>query len=171
MTPTTASLALADDLDAAPMANDNHKRLVKTGAILGEETEGVNQILPHRNKWAWELYLTGAANNWMPNEVPMIKDLQSWKSKDVLSDDERLVIKRCLGFFAGSESLVSNNLMALGQMDYRSGMPPIYGAPDVRRMPAQSHHRLHLRCAGSWMSPKFMKPMPPFRRSRPRMIS
>lgn len=114
----TASVALADDLDNATsssMANDNAKKLVKSGAILGEETEGVNQILPHRNKWAWDLYLTGAANNWMPTEVPMVKDLQSWKSRDVLSEDERLVIKRCLGFFAGSESLVSNNLMALAK--------------------------------------------------------
>jgi ribonucleoside-diphosphate reductase beta chain len=96
-------------------ANDNSKKLQKSGAILGDETEGVNQILPHRNKWAWDLYITGAMNNWMPTEVPMVKDLQSWKAKDVLSDDERLVIKRCLGFFAGSESLVSNNLMALAK--------------------------------------------------------
>ena len=32
-----------------------------------------------------------------------------------MSEDERLVIKRCLGFFAGSESLVANNLMTLSQ--------------------------------------------------------
>lgn len=90
-------------------------QLQKTGELLGDETEGVNQILPHRNKWAWDLYLKGAANNWMPTEIPMVKDISSWKSKDVLTDDERLVIKRCLGFFAGSESLVSNNLMVLAK--------------------------------------------------------
>jgi ribonucleoside-diphosphate reductase beta chain len=95
--------------------NDNQVRKTKTGEILGSDTEGVNQILPHRNKWAWDLYITGAANNWMPTEIPMTKDIQSWKAKDVLSEDERLVIKRCLGFFAGSESLVSNNLMALAK--------------------------------------------------------
>ncbi len=87
----------------------------KTGEILGEETEGVNQILPHMNRWAWDLYIKGAANNWMPTEIPMVKDQQSWKSKDVLTDDERLVIKRCMGFFAGTESLVSNNLMSLAK--------------------------------------------------------
>ena len=43
----------------------------------------------------------------------MTKDTQNWKSDDVLSDDERLIIKRCLGFFAGSESLVGNNLFTL----------------------------------------------------------
>lgn len=116
--PTTREKTMTDTATvAAPLANDNTiaKKLVKTGELLGDETEGVNQILPHRNKWAWDLYLTGAANNWMPTEVPMVKDLQSWKARDVLSDDERLVIKRCLGFFAGSESLVSNNLMALAK--------------------------------------------------------
>lgn len=87
----------------------------KDGDLLAEETEGVNQILPHSNKWAWDLYLKGAANNWMPTEVPMTKDIQNWKTQGAISEDERLVIKRCLGFFAGSESLVSNNLMALAK--------------------------------------------------------
>jgi ribonucleoside-diphosphate reductase beta chain len=51
----------------------------------------------------------------MPTEIPMVKDINSWKSKDVLTEDERLVIKRNLGFFAGTESLVSNNLMSLSK--------------------------------------------------------
>lgn len=81
--------------------------------ILGQDTAGVNQILPHTNKWAWDLYKLGKNNNWTPEEVPMVKDVQNWKKTDVLSDDERLLVKRCLGFFAGSESLVGNNLFTL----------------------------------------------------------
>jgi ribonucleoside-diphosphate reductase beta chain len=89
--------------------------ITKTGLLLGSELEGVNQILPHMHAWAWECYLQGAANNWMPTEVPMAKDVTTWRSKDTLSDAERLVIKRNLGFFAGSESLVANNLFALAK--------------------------------------------------------
>ena len=85
----------------------------KTGAILGADSASVNQILPHVNKWAWDLYKTGKNNNWTPEEIPMVKDIQHWRDGNVLSDDERLVIKRCLGFFAGSESLVGNNLFTL----------------------------------------------------------
>lgn len=85
----------------------------KTGNIIGTETTGVNQILPHVNSWAWDLYRTGKNNNWNPEEVPMTKDIQNWKSDSVLSENERLVINRCLGFFAGSESLVGNNLFTL----------------------------------------------------------
>lgn len=79
-------------------------------SILGENVNQVNQILPHKNKWAWDLYLKGCSNNWMPTEISMQKDIEQWKS-NVLSDDERLLIKRCLGFFACSESLIGNNIL------------------------------------------------------------
>lgn len=84
-----------------------------SGEILGKDSAGVNQILPHTNKWAWDLYKLGKNNNWTPEEVPMTKDVQNWKKTDVITDDERLLIKRCLGFFAGSESLVGNNLFTM----------------------------------------------------------
>ena len=86
---------------------------IKNGEIFGPEPEGVNQILPHKNKWAWDLYKQGKNNNWTPEEIPMIKDVQNWKSDGVISEDEKLLIKRCLGFFAGTESLVGNNLITL----------------------------------------------------------
>lgn len=83
----------------------------KKKGLLGDEVAGVNQILPLYYKWAWQSYLDGAANNWMPTEVSMQKDIEQWKSDSVLSEEERVLIKRCLGFFAGSESLVANNLL------------------------------------------------------------
>ena len=82
----------------------------KTKEIISNKVAVVNQILPHVNKWAWDLFIDGAANNWMPTEVSMSKDIEQWKSS-LLSEDEKLVVKRCLGFFAGSESLVANNLL------------------------------------------------------------
>ena len=82
----------------------------KTGLILGEEVAGVNQILPHKHEFAWGLFLKGVANNWSPSEVNMGEDVDQWKS-DLLTSDEKLLVKRCLGFFAGTESLVGNNLL------------------------------------------------------------
>jgi ribonucleoside-diphosphate reductase beta chain len=46
----------------------------------------------------------------MPNEVPMSKDIELWKS-DKLNSDERHVIMRNLGFFSTAESLVANNIV------------------------------------------------------------
>ncbi len=79
--------------------------------LTTDDATCVNQILPHKNKWAWDLFLKGCANNWMPTEISMQTDIKQWRQKNFLTDDERLVVKRCLGFFAGSESLVSNNLL------------------------------------------------------------
>ena len=83
----------------------------KTGLLLEEGTGGVNQILPHKHEFAWGLFLKGVANNWSPAEVNMSEDIEQWKN-GTLSDDEKLLVKRCLGFFAGSESLVGNNLLS-----------------------------------------------------------
>ncbi len=71
----------------------------------------VNQLLPLKYHWAWEKYLAGCNNAWMPTEVSMQADISLWKSKDGLTDAERLMIKRNLGFFATSESLVANNIV------------------------------------------------------------
>ena len=82
----------------------------KTGLLLGEEMVGVNQILPHKHQFAWDLFLKGVANNWSPSEINMSTDVDQWKNGE-LTDDEKLLVRRCLGFFAGSESLVGNNLL------------------------------------------------------------
>jgi ribonucleoside-diphosphate reductase beta chain len=71
----------------------------------------VNQLLPLKYRWAWEKYLAACNNHWMPTEVSMQADIALWKSKDGLTDDERRMVKRNLGFFAASESLVANNIV------------------------------------------------------------
>ncbi|MBA5723531.1 ribonucleotide-diphosphate reductase subunit beta [Candidatus Liberibacter sp.] len=71
----------------------------------------VNQLLPLKYKWAWEKYLAACNNHWMPTEVSMQADIALWKSDNGLTEDERRMIKRNLGFFASSESLVANNII------------------------------------------------------------
>ena len=71
----------------------------------------VNQLLPLKYRWAWEKYLSGCNNHWMPTEISMQADIALWKSPNGLTDDERRAIKRNLGFFAASESLVANNIV------------------------------------------------------------
>lgn len=71
----------------------------------------LNQLVPFKYPWAWDKYLKACANHWMPNEISMSADLALWNSKDGLTDDERLIIKRNLGFFSTADSLVANNLV------------------------------------------------------------
>ncbi len=78
--------------------------------LLNNHSVDVNQLMPLKYKWAWEHYINGCNNNWLPSEVPMQKDIDLWKSSK-LSDDERRVIMRNLGFFSTAESLVGNNIV------------------------------------------------------------
>jgi ribonucleoside-diphosphate reductase beta chain len=71
----------------------------------------VNQLLPLKYRWAWEKYLSGCNNHWMPTEISMQADIALWKSPEGLTLEERRAIKRNLGFFAASESLVANNIV------------------------------------------------------------
>src|SRR5450631_247370 len=70
----------------------------------------VNQLVPFKYKWAWEKYLAACANHWMPQEVNMTADIALWKGNK-LSADERLLVKRNLGFFTTADSLAANNIV------------------------------------------------------------
>ena len=71
----------------------------------------VNQLVPFKYKWAWDKYLSGCANHWMPQEISMSRDIATWKDPNGLTEDERLVIKRNLGFFVTADSLAANNIV------------------------------------------------------------
>ena len=71
----------------------------------------VNQLVPFKYDWAWQKYLDGSANHWMPQEINMTADVALWKSKDGLSEQERLIVMRNLGFFSTADSLVANNIV------------------------------------------------------------
>ncbi len=78
--------------------------------LVNCRTVDVNQLMPLKYTWAWEHYLNGCANHWLPSEVSMQRDIELWRSNK-LSDDERRVILRNLGFFSTGESLVGNNIV------------------------------------------------------------
>jgi len=71
----------------------------------------LNQLVPFKYDWAWQKYLDGCANHWMPQEINMTADVATWKSRDGLSKDERRIVMRSLGYFSTADSLVANNLV------------------------------------------------------------
>ncbi|MDP6537806.1 MAG: ribonucleotide-diphosphate reductase subunit beta [Gammaproteobacteria bacterium] len=80
------------------------KRMINCRADL-------NQLVPFKYDWAWQKYLDGCANHWMPQEINMNADIALWKNPNGLTADERLIVKRNLGFFSTADSLVANNLV------------------------------------------------------------
>ncbi len=102
-TPQIASGLEAIEMGAKRIQVDD-KKIINCRADL-------NQLVPFKYDWAWQKYLDGCANHWMPQEINMTADIALWKSKDGLTEDERTIIKRNLGFFSTADSLVANNLV------------------------------------------------------------
>jgi len=97
-------------------ASEDHLE-AKTSRVRVEDkriingTADVNQLVPFKYKWAWDKYLAGCANHWMPQEVNMNRDIATWKDPNGLTADERLIVKRNLGFFVTADSLAANNIV------------------------------------------------------------
>lgn len=106
---TAPALAVAADLYS--------QRAASTARVRAEDKRiincsvDVNQLVPFKYKWAWDKYLASCANHWMPQEVNMSRDIAMWKDPNGLTDDERLIIKRNLGFFTTADSLAANNIV------------------------------------------------------------
>ncbi len=108
--PSRFSSPTADPTGLGAIMADAARVRVDDKAMINARAD-VNQLLPLKYRWAWEKYLAACNNHWMPTEVGMQADIALWHSRDGLTEDERRAIKRNLGFFAASESLVANNIV------------------------------------------------------------
>ena len=102
------AISLAAELE--PVAPELRRVNVADKRIINGRTD-VNQLVPFKYKWAWEKYLSTCANHWMPQEVNMSRDIALWKDPNGLTDDERRLVKRNLGFFVTADSLAANNIV------------------------------------------------------------
>ncbi|NOU44579.1 MAG: ribonucleotide-diphosphate reductase subunit beta [Methyloglobulus sp.] len=102
--PGATSLSDVNQTSVSSRFNANDKR------VINGQTD-VNQLVPFKYHRAWDKYLAGCANHWMPQEVPMNRDIAQWKDSTVLTEDERLIVKRNLGFFTTADSLAANNIV------------------------------------------------------------
>ncbi|MGI9300065.1 MAG: ribonucleotide-diphosphate reductase subunit beta [Luminiphilus sp.] len=123
-TPTTADVTATSQLQAAAAAVANIDttqglaELEMSGSRISVDEKAMincradlNQLVPFKYDWAWQKYLDGCANHWMPQEINMTADVATWKSEDGLTEDERRIVMRSLGYFSTADSLVANNLV------------------------------------------------------------
>jgi ribonucleoside-diphosphate reductase beta chain len=92
-------------------AADSFSRVRAEDKRIINGTADVNQLVPFKYKWAWDKYLAGCANHWMPQEINMSRDIAQWKDPTALSEDERRIVMRNLGFFTTADSLAANNIV------------------------------------------------------------
>lgn len=78
--------------------------------ILDPSASDTCQLITTAHPFLYNLWKASCHNNWMPSEISLQNDAKQWKDKTLLTDDERLIIKRVLGFFSSGESLVSSSI-------------------------------------------------------------
>jgi ribonucleoside-diphosphate reductase beta chain len=112
--PATVSAAKAGTKGATPsvgLAGDRFDRVRVEDKRMINGSADVNQLVPFKYSWAWDKYLASCANHWMPQEINMSRDIALWKDPNGLTDDERRLVKRNLGFFVTADSLAANNIV------------------------------------------------------------
>jgi ribonucleoside-diphosphate reductase beta chain len=109
LAPVSAAVVDASIAPPAAQARSTRRVNVAEKRIINGQTD-VNQLVPFKYKWAWEKYLATCSNHWMPQEINMSRDIATWKDPNGLTEDERRLIKRNLGFFVTADSLAANNI-------------------------------------------------------------
>jgi len=78
--------------------------------INGRETMTFN-LLPLRYQWAYSLYRKMKANHWEPEDIPMQRDIEQWRSDTALTDIDRWIIRMGIGYFSAAEGIVGDNIL------------------------------------------------------------
>ena len=94
-----------------PITKTREKVDINQRRVINGADADVVQLYPMKHHFAWEAYNIGNANHWLPTEISMQKDIEQWKSNNVLSEDERKALKTVLGFFTTADSIAANNVV------------------------------------------------------------
>jgi len=94
-----------------PIALDIDATVAQTAMQIPEPMLQENKdrfvIFPIQHHDIWSKYKQHMAVFWTPEEIDLSKDMSHWEK---LNDNERHFIKHILGFFAGSDGIVMENL-------------------------------------------------------------
>lgn len=85
----------------------NSKDLDNDEVIL-QENKNRYVLFPIKYNSMYELYKKAESTFWTANEIDLVKDNNDWEY--VLNDNERNFIKNVIGFFAGSDGIIMENL-------------------------------------------------------------
>ena len=113
-TTTSRKNSLAEEVAALPPLTtalesgaDVKEPIVEVKEPLLDPNEDRHVIFPIRHADIWTKYKQHMAVFWTPEEIDLAKDMKDWEK---LNDNERHFIKHILGFFAGSDGIVMENL-------------------------------------------------------------
>ena len=85
--------------------------IINNRRIINGEDDGLMQISPLKHPFADEIFKIMLKNTWVPQEVPMGRDVEMWGDAAFLSENERRVYKRSLAFVSNLDGIQTNNLV------------------------------------------------------------
>ncbi len=98
-------------IQSAENTPTRNAEIINNRRIINGQNDGLMQVSPLKHPWADELFRTMLKNTWMPQEVPMAKDVEMWNDPNALTENERNVYKRSLAFVSNLDGLQTNNLV------------------------------------------------------------
>ena len=93
-----------------PLEEAKAKKNLESKRVIGGDKISGFGLLPLKYPWAWDIYSDMRANHWEPEDIPMQKDVEQWRS-DEISDVERWIIKMGIGYFSAAEGIVGDNMI------------------------------------------------------------
>lgn len=96
-------------LESGGRVSVDAKRLINSKADL-------NQVVPIKYQWVWNLYLKASAQHWMPADIDLTKDRLAWQSRTVKASEKAAVGRALLTFrsrYRTCEDLVLLNIYRL----------------------------------------------------------
>lgn len=106
MSLTTAQL---DDY-TIPLDEEKAKQVLDAKRVIGGKKVSGFNLVPLKYPWAWDIYTDMRSNHWEPEDIPMQKDVEQWRS-DEINDVERWIIKMAIGYFSAAEGIVGDNII------------------------------------------------------------
>jgi ribonucleoside-diphosphate reductase beta chain len=79
--------------------------------VIGGRPTLTFNLLPLRYPWAYDLYRKMKANHWEPEDIPMQRDIEQWRSDTALTDIDRWIIRMGIGYFSAAEGIVGDNVL------------------------------------------------------------
>ena len=74
-------------------------------------TDDTLQLHPIKYLWAHQYHEEEMNSHWVPKVVDMSDDVLQWNTPGFLSESEKLMVKRNLGFFATADTMAADNII------------------------------------------------------------
>jgi ribonucleoside-diphosphate reductase beta chain len=93
------------------LGNVSNVDIINKRKVINGEDDGLMQVAPLKHPFADRIFKQMLKNTWVPQEVPMGKDVEMWNGTAILTEQERNVYKRSLAFVSNLDGMQTNNLV------------------------------------------------------------